>query len=263
MILFICTAQLFAQTNNNAKFIEQDRAKGLIYKKEFTVGAKITSNGWGITANVGKIINIHKTRIFEFEFNGIKDPKERKQSAQFNLLGNTFGTPKDFYFGKQNEFFNLKVGFGYKYNIAEKAEKSGVALTLAYSAGFSLGLLKPYYLDLAYFTPLNDSTYLVDVRSEKYNADTATGNAQTFLNWYNIVGASGFGKGLSEIKPVPGLYGKVALNFEWGARDNLITALEAGVTADFYYKKVPIMINAPNHFMFWSVFLSFQIGRRS
>jgi len=255
------------QTKTQAKYIKEDRKKGLIYKREFTIGGKITSNGWGITANVGKILNIHNTRIFEFEFDGIKDPRQEKQSAANSYVGSylatILGTPKDFYYGMQNQFFTLRAGYGYKYNIAEKAEKSGVALDFVYVGGVTLGLLKPYYLQLEYLTQIDSNDYSVQVQSERYNPNPTTGNAQTFLDWNSIFGASGFGKGLNEIQPLPGIYGKAALNFEWGAKDNFITALEAGVALDLYYKKVPIMIDQTNHFMFWNVFLAFQLGKRS
>ena len=236
--------------------------KGIVYKKEWTMGAKLTSNGWGLTANFGKILNIRNTRIFEFEFAQIKDPREKKQNAQFNLFTSQLGSPKDFYYGKQNEFFTIRAGFGYKHNIAEKAEKSGVALNLVYVGGVELGLLKPYYLDLAYITQLDSVTYLLDIKTEKYNSDPVKGNAAKYLDWYSIVGSSGFGKGLNEIKPIPGLYAKLALNFEWGKKDNFITAIEGGAMADIFFWKAPIMINQTNRFIFMNAYVAIQFGKR-
>ena len=238
--------------------------KGIIYKKEWTIGAKISSNGWGVNGDFGKILNIRKTRMFYFEFGDIIHPKEKKQSAELNLLSTGISNPRDFYFGKQNDFFLLRAAFGYKQTIAEKANKSGVRLSVVYMGGISLGFLKPYYLELAYFVQNPaDSTFQLISRSEKYNDDPENGNADKFMNWYEILGASPYGKGFNEIEPVPGGYLKVGLDFEWGTRDGFITSLEAGVTMDAYYKRVPIMINARNNFVFFGAYLGLHIGRRS
>jgi hypothetical protein len=120
-------------------------------------------------------------------------------------------------------------------------------------------------MELAYLTPVNDSVYELEGRTEKYGQN---GNEEKFLNWYEILGSSGFAKGLNEIQPVPGGYAKLALNFEWGSRDNFITALEAGVMADVFYKRVPVMIetensDVKNQFLFMQAYISVHIGKRS
>lgn len=237
--------------------------KGIVYNKEFSFGANLASNGWGVWGETGKILNIYRTRVFQFEFSDIRHPKEKRQSAELNILNSTVSSPRDFYFGKQNEFFVLRAGFGYKRNIAEKARKNGVKLSILYVGGVSIGVLKPYYLELAYFVENPaDSSFVVETRTERYEDNPETGNADKFLNWREILGAAPFAKGFNELSIVPGVYGKVALNFEWGARDNFITALEAGIKADIYYKRVPIMIIDDNRPFFFAAYVSFQVGKR-
>lgn len=262
LIIFLsaCFFQGFAQQPVITPVPEK---KGVIYNKEFTFGAKLTSNGWGVSSSVGKILNIHRTRLWYFEFADIRHPKEKKQSAELSIYSPGFDSPRDFYYGKQNDFFVMRVGFGYKQNLAEKARRNGVNLSMVYMGGLSLGFLKPYYLKLAYFVQSpGDTIVTLESRTEKYNDDPVNGNAEQFLNWRNILGAAPYGKGFKEIEPVPGAFGKFALNFEWGARDNFITALEAGVIIDVYYKKIPIMILENNKPFFCSVYLGFQIGKR-
>ncbi len=259
LLVLLSTTTTYAQQRKVKKQIEK---KGIIYNKEMTFGGKIASNGWGFYMNTGKIINIHKTRLWMIEFSDIRHPKEKKQSADFNLAISGFDSPRDFYYGKQNEFFTLRAAFGYKKNIAEKAKKNGVNLALVYMGGISLGFLKPYYLDLAYITQVNDSTFIVEAKSERYNDDPENGNAQKFLNWYEIIGASRYSKGFKQLQPVPGAFIKLGLNFEWGSRDAFITAMEVGVAADIYYKNIPIMINQPQRPFFMNAYLSFELGRR-
>lgn len=249
----------YAQQRKVKKEIEK---KGIIYNDEITFGAKLLSNGWGLYMNKGKILNIRKTRLWMVEIADIKHPKEKKQSADFAFAISGYDSPRDFYFGKQNEFFTLRAAFGYKKNIAEKARKNGVNVAFTYMGGVSLGILKPYYLQLAYLSQINDSTLALEVRDEKYNDDPENGNAMNFLNWNGIIGAAKYGKGFKEIRPVPGAFVKLGLNFEWGGRDSFITALEAGVAADVYYRNIPIMINQPQRPFFVAAYISFELGKR-
>lgn len=259
LLLLVASTATYAQQRKVKKEIEK---KGIIYNKEITFGAKLASNGWSLYMNKGKILNIRKTRLWMIEIADIRHPKEKKQAADFNLAISGFDSPRDFFYGKQNEFFTLRAAFGYKKNIAEKAKKNGVNVALTYMGGISLGFLKPYYLDLAYISQINDSTYVIEAKSERYNDNPENGNAQKFLNWYEIIGASKFGKGFKEIRPVPGAFVKLGLNFEWGSRDSFITALEAGVAADVYYRNIPIMINQPQRPFFIAAYISFELGKR-
>ena len=115
-----------------------------------------------------------------------------------------------------------------------------------------MGLLKPYYL----LVQQNDtSTNTIPIR---YTPSTAS----QFLNQPYIVGAAPIRYGLSEIQPVPGLTGKVGLDFDWGIKDEFVKALEAGVVLDIYYKRLPIYANSYNRFYQFGVYLSFQFGKR-
>jgi len=260
LILLCCLVSIFATAQSTEK--DQSDLKGIILKNELSFGVKLTSNGWAVFGEKAKRINIYKTRIWQFEIGDIKVAKETKQAAEFNLITSQLDSPKDFFYGKQNEFFVMRAGFGQRKNLVGKAEKNGVNLSLIYLGGISLGFLKPYYLELAYFTPVTDTTFILESRSESYNPDLENGNADKFLNWREIIGSSGFGKGFIEIEPVPGIYGKVGLNFEWGKKDEMITSLEAGIMMDIYYKRIPIMIVEKNRPFFMAAYISFQFGKR-
>ncbi|MFN7115495.1 MAG: hypothetical protein ACK4TA_01770 [Saprospiraceae bacterium] len=102
------------------------------------------------------------------------------------------------------------------------------------------------------------------IRSERFSED----NADYFLNINNIYGSSGFTKGLDEIGLMPGGNAKVAIHFDWGAFDEFVKALDAGIMVDFYFRKVPIMVespqvkNAENTPLFINLFLNLQLGKR-
>ncbi len=68
--------------------------------------------------------------------------------------------------------------------------------------------------------------------------------------------------GLSEIQPVFGLHGKVGLDFDFGKKDAIVKALEAGVMLDLYYERLPLWANSENRFYQAALFVSFQLGKR-
>ena len=249
-LLFVSSA--FAQ---RSRMQAETELKGIVYHNEWSIGGRLLSNGWEIFGERSKILNIHKTRIFQFSFSEIKHWKERKQPTEYTI-GSSLDSPKNFYFGKQNIFFTMRAGFGYRKNIADKAEKNGVRFAISYMGGISLGLLKPYYLNLRYDSSDNSEFLVV---SQKYSE----ANHDAFMDYYRIAGASGFRYGLSEIKPLPGIYGKFGLNFDWAGKEEFVKALELGLIADIYYKKVPIMVgNDKNKFYFIAAYIGFQFGKR-
>lgn len=254
--LLFFTQAAFSQ---RSKLQAQPELKGIIYHNEWSIGGKLLSNGWEIFGERSKIQNIHRTRVIQFGFSEIKHWKERKQPAEYTFFGTNLDSPKNFYYGKQNLFFILRAGYGYRKNIADKAEKNGVRFSITYLGGISLGLLKPYYLNLAYPWEDNDPDYQTYIIvSQKYSEK----NRDVFLDWNRIAGASGFKYGLTEIKPLPGIYGKFGFNFDWAGKEEVVKMLEAGIQADLYYKKVPIMVTDDNKFIFIAAYVSFQFGKR-
>jgi len=232
---------------------------GVLYTKDASCGLRIITNGWALFGNLGKSINLNRSRFYQVEFAELKNPREKKQTS--DNFGGADYPPRPYVFGKENVFFALHVGIGRKYLLGEKAEKSGVEVTLNYVLGPSLGILKPYYLDLIYTS--DPGSPRRSTHSEKYSEE----NAPKFLDHTQIYGSSGFSKGLSEIRPIPGLHAKVGINFDWASFGDFIKALEVGVTADVYYKRVPIMIsdhhqNNPNRAYFIGLYLSGQVGKK-
>lgn len=237
----------------------QPEQKGVIYHNEWSIGGRLLTNGWEVFGERSKIKNIHKTRVIQFGFSEIKHWKEKKQPGENTLFAAQLESPKNFYYAKQNLFFTMRAGYGYRKNIADKAEKNGVRFSIIYLGGISLGLLKPYYLNLAYAIEDNDPDYQTYViLTQKYSE----ANHDVFLDRYLIAGGAGFRYGLTEIEPVPGVYGKFGFNFDWAGKEEFIKMLEAGIQADIYYKRVPIMVSDDNKFFFIAAFVSFQFGKR-
>lgn len=235
---------------------------GIIYSRETTVDLKVLqTNGWSVGLNIGNFKSFYKLRFYNIEFGEIKNPREYRQSFDY-FQGTTFSdVSRPFIFGKQNKFFVLRGGFGEKRLLSEKARRKGLAVGVSYEAGPSVGFLKPYYLEFLVRVP--DGGRVIKV-SEKYSVE----NEARFLDITSIYGGAGFSKGLSEVSVVPGGHLKGALHFDWGAFDEVVKAIEAGFVVDFYFKKIPIMVESPNlenvknSPVFINLYLNLQLGKR-
>lgn len=234
---------------------------GVVYNKEFSVDVKLHTNGFALGVNIGTLKTFYKTRYYNFEIGELKHPREFRQSFDFQAP-NRNEVSKAFVFGKENSFFVLRGGIGEKRYLSEKAKRRGLAVGISYEAGPSLGLLKPYYLELVRIA--EQGTPQLDIRSEKFSEE----NASLFLDIHNVFGSSGFSKGLNELSIMPGAHAKFAVHFDWGAFDEFVKAIEAGIMADFYFKNVPIMVesdlidNSENRPFFINLYLNLQLGKR-
>lgn len=222
---------------------EIDDQQKLFYRNEQTYGGILSSNGYGGTFRYAKRINFFNQRVYEIGINIIKHPKEiRVRNIYFP--GN-----RSFVFGKENFFFNLRGGIGFQRIMFKKVDKDGIAVRLIYSGGISLGIYKPVYYEV--WKSTSSTTYIIV--TEKFNA-SIHGNT-------DIVSRASFFKGFNELKVAPGLYGKFGLNFEFGKKDPKISVLEVGITADAYYKKIPIMASDDNQWIFPAIYVNFSFGK--
>ena len=219
--------------------------------REFSFGLRLNTDGWGAFVHRGvSKSDMKETELFyhvkywEVEFDEKKNPKEIKRTSDLSSFNDT--KPRAFVFGKVNNFYTLKLGYGFRRMIAGKPDPGTVSIHWFYSGGLSLGLLKPYYLNI------------YDGSSIKYTDSTK----QDFLNKGEIVGSSGFAKGIGETKFIPGLQAKTGLHFDFAASKKTVLAIEFGLSAEIYTKKIQIMANQKDVPYFVNVFGSFQFGRR-
>jgi hypothetical protein len=224
--------------------IRREEEGVLAYNKQYAFGVKLATDGYGLSYEIGWMKSLRWTNILQFELNEKKDPKEYKVSVSDNPF--TSGTP--FIYGKQNYFYQFKLGFGQQYMIGGKGNKNGVAVSGIYAGGLSLGLLRPYYVQT------EDSTgQIVNI---KYNQQ----DSAQFLG--NVYGGTGLGTGWGELKIKPGLHAKVAIRFDYGRYNELLSAIEVGVNAEYYFNKVPVMVLAPNRAFFLNSYVTIEFGKR-
>lgn len=223
--------------------VRQEEEGVLSYNKHNAYGLQLRSNGYGIFYERGKMTSPRWANIYGFEITEIMHPKEeRSSSAQGFLLGNSFK------FGKLNNFYQFKFGYGRQYIFGQKGNKNGVAVIGSAMAGLSMGLQKPYYLQV------NDNGTDRDIRYNKEDSALFLSNS--------IVGSSGFTKGWGEVKLRPGAYAKTSLRFDFGSYNESISAIEIGLSVEGYAQAVEQMLfNKPRR-LFMQAHVAMVFGNR-
>jgi hypothetical protein len=267
ILTLMCTLSLFAQQTTPVPQTKQDRRtakrarmnnmlrleeEGVpAYRKQSVFGFRLNNDGYGGFYEYAKMKTPYRATLFSFEFNEKKHPKENKQSTGNNIGGGfvILGTP--FIYGKQNIFYQVKLGIGQQYMIGGKGNKNGVAAYGIINGGLSLGLLRPYYIEVE--SPVGSGL----TKKIKYSkADSAD-----FLG-SSIVGGTGLSTGWSDMKVVPGIHLKVALRFDWARFNTTVSAIETGFNAEWYTKKIEQMVNVEPKSLFLNGYIAICFGSR-
>ena len=138
---------------------------------------------------------------------------------------------------------------GQQHLIGGKGNKNGVAVTALYTGGVSIGMLKPYYVDVQ-------------------NTQTGETSRKTFTELQTdtlpdvVTGASGFTVGWGHLKIKPGLNAKGAMRFDYGRLNQTVTAIEVGLTGEYYFSKIPQVLLVPQKSFFFNAYVQIMFGSR-
>ncbi|HNY02919.1 MAG TPA: hypothetical protein PKG48_10050, partial [Bacteroidales bacterium] len=219
--------------------------ENVLLLKQWTLGAMIHSNGWGLKFRKAKNLTALRQFTWEIEFSTYKSSKEVKTINPY------FSDSRAYIYGKLNYVWFLRGGVGQQRILNRKPYWGGVQLSWIYDGGFSLGFSKPVYLYIVHF---NSGFTEYTVEEEKYDP------AKHFTD--NIYGRGSFLKGFSQTGLHPGAYARTGLDFEFGTRNSQVSALEAGVTLDYSPIPVAIMADNPKQSLFMTLYVSLMFGKR-
>jgi hypothetical protein len=230
--------------------IKQEEEGNLAYVKQNGFGIQLRTNGYGLFFELGKRRSPRFTNTYSIELTEIKHPKEEKIGG-----GNFFSNP--YVYGKINNFYQAKLGFGQQYIFGQKGNKNGVAVIGIAQAGLALGLLKPYYIN----TRGSGGTET----EIKYSSQDSI----QFLTFDPNNSGAGFTKGWNEVKVKPGVFIKTALRFDFGRYNESIQAIEVGMSLEGYSEKISILApvstdknaSGPRQ-LFFQGHVAFVFGRR-
>ncbi len=230
------------------QLIKQEEEGALIYQKQGAFGFKFNTDAWSMFYEHGKYKTLTKTNLWWLELGERKHPKEEKVPTLSASQG--FLVISSYIYGKQNNFYYLKAGIGQQKLIGGKGNKNGVAVSAIYGGGFSAGLLKPYYIEIR--NPSSGKNEEI-----RYN-----NNDSLFLDPNIILGKGGLTKGFNEIKFVPGVHARAAIRFDYGRYNEVLSALEVGVNAEYYSQNMPILLLNKEKKFFFNAYISLVFGKR-
>lgn len=219
----------------------QEEEGVVAYKKHFAAGIKLVSDGYGIFLEKGKSQSVKKALLFQLEISERKHQKEEKQT-------NPNAPSAPIIYGKLNYFYPVKLGVQQQFLLGNKSNKNGVSVTGNIGGGLCLGFLRPYEVE-------------VDKSGSHVFVKYDSPDSLLFINGPYFGGPS-LGTGWDGIKMTPGAYIKPALRFDYGAYNEMISAMEVGICAEFYSQKIPQMLHIKQKQFFFSAYFSLIFGKR-
>lgn len=255
--LFVLSFAAFAQQNKkptgkSRKEMKRDKINAQIkaeeegviaYRKHYAFGLKLTTDGYGISFEKGYSKSVKRATLFQLE---IAERKHQKETKQSNPNPGVSSSP--IIYGKVNFFYPIKLGVQQQFLLGNKSNKNGVSITGNIGGGLSLGLLRPYEVE-------------VDKSGQRTFVRYESEDSLLFRNG-PFYGGPGLGKGWNHLKFTPGFYAKSGVRFDFGRYNDLVKAIEVGLAAEYYTKKIPQMFDNKQKQLFFSAYFTIMVGKR-
>lgn len=173
----------------------------------------------------GTLLGMPQYRYLSVELVNVKHPKEVASSIS------SFGSR--FIDGKENYLFVVRPQYGREVKLFQRNADEGLAISGILAGGPSLGIIKPYYLEVSSSNGNNTR----QVPASQVNGSTTPVTGET------VVGKGSFFQGLGESKLTVGLNIKAALSFELSAFRTNTTGVEIGFLTEVFPNRILIIPN--------------------
>ena len=154
---------------------------------------------------------------------------------------------------KTNYLYTIRPTIGKEFVLLKKGPDDGASLKAIVSTGPSIGLVSPYYLNVAtnpYGAAQTQTLKMVDLYN---NAKSQT---------YYIAGPTGMFYGLSESTIQPGWHAKTGLLIEFPSVKQNYLAVEFGFQVDSYFKPIEMVYLNAGRNTFSSAYITFHLGKK-
>jgi hypothetical protein len=175
----------------------------------------------------------------------IKDYREFTSPYSFN--------GRSYLEGKLNQLFVIRPSYGRSVVLFRKSPEGGPALRGIVSTGPSLGLQKPYYVDISYTNTATNQTLTKAVPYEK-TLDNSYPKAY-------IIGNASFLNGFPDSKIVPGWHLKSGLNLELESFKQNHMSVELGFCLDYFSKPIEMLNQTPGRSVYTTGYLTVFFGK--
>ena len=253
LFIVIFPATLLAQDESEADTVSM----GFLLRKEKSGNIMLHTLGWGAGFRFGYNKTYFKNRMFEFDLLEMRSPTQVKRYNE------NFPNPRGYYYGKLNYLYIIRAGVGRQHLLNRKPYWGGVEVRGFYYGGFDLGLAKPSYLYIAYYSVQNNQIVVDQIPLERYNPEKHFPYIGANPNCLcDIYGRGPILSGFDKIKVYPGLYLKGGFNFEFSQQNDKIQSVEIGGAIDIFPKAVPVMAFKDPNLYFITGYISFHFGKR-
>ncbi len=238
LIFQLFSGSIFSQVPVNEKLLVR-------ITKEIWLGATVHSSGFALNYGMSNFKTSKKKSLINVDLVSINHDKEYK------IFGSFDENAKKFIFGKFNSLYTVRFGFGNRKILYEKLRKNGLQISMNYTVGPSLGLVKPVFLEVFKY---DFSGRIAGIATERYDPE--------LHNFYNIYGRASWTAGLMETKINPGMFFKFGLDFDYSSNRDIINSLEVGACLDVFSKPVILMVENNNYRFYPSVYINCSIGNK-
>lgn len=216
-----------------------------VYDRQSNMSLFINTSGYGIGYQFGWSPTYKDKHLLDFDFYYSNHEKAIKGR---NL---SFEGARAFSYGKLYDLFFIRSGYKYQRTTHHKPYWGGVEVGFFLTAGATLGIGVPTYLEVAYLSPNGyDFVFLI----ERYNPNVH--------DLSNIVGGAPFYERFHHFAFRPGFYGKMGLSFDFSSSEYRIRALEVGISVDVLLPTIQQMaFNEPKK-LFLEAYIAYCFGSK-
>jgi hypothetical protein len=230
---------------------EIDMQEKILFQNERSISLSLNSNGFGAGYRYGKRKTYLNKVLYDIGFTYIKHPKEMKISP----LPVSYATSRRYVNGKLNVFVNINPSIGFQRELFSKEDRGSIAVKYYYGGGPTIGICKPIYYSFNFYPYLNNPQ-IYYVMEEKYEF----GQDPAYTSRTQISGRASFWKGFDELSFYPGLHAFGGVSFEYSSVNQIINAIDLGITFSAFNKKIPIMFTEYNSQFFLTLSVTYRFG---
>lgn len=222
---------------------QQAREEGDDYNREFVWGINKNTNGGyigGLNIKHSRRLRNETFRTLGFELANVKHPKESRVPA---FSGGTY------ILGKQNYLFSLRFSYGMERLLFRKGPQQGVQISALASAGPTIGVIAPYYIEIGNGTFTTTAQYNPDATNPPHNSGYIFGTGRPL-------------EGIDESSFTAGVHARAGFSFEFGTFKSSVSGLEVGLMLEAFPKEVILLPKSENRSVFPSAYITFFHGSR-
>jgi hypothetical protein len=213
-----------------------------------------SSSSWGIGVNTNTNSGIFGGFSFIKTFPNrsfvnvdLTNTKEyREFDSPFSYNGKTYVE------GKLNYLLNFRPEYGRQWALLKQASDGGTSLNGRIATGPTIGIQKPYYVDIVY------------TEAGGKSISTSVPMAKALDNSYTksiISGEGSFFSGISQAKFIPGWHVKTALEFKFETLKQNYLAIETGFIVDYFSQPVEILNLTNPRSVYTTGYVTFFFGK--